>query len=117
MADKTLHDAKVAKKDESYTLIEDIANELRHYREFFRVKSVLCNCDDPYESNFFKFFALNFNAWGLRKLGATCYDGSPVAGQELQLPFFGEKETEKLRTAYRIEITKVPEMKAMGLSI
>jgi len=56
MANKNLHDAKVAKKDEFYTRIEDIANELKHYRDFFRGKSVLCNCDDPYESNFFKFF-------------------------------------------------------------
>jgi len=88
MANKNLHDAKIAKKDEFYTRLEDIAGELKHYREFFRGKSVLCNCDDPYESNFFKFFALNFNAWGLRKLVATCYDGSPVAGQELSL--FGE---------------------------
>lgn len=61
MANNNLHDAKAAKKDEFYTIIEDISNELRHYRDFFRGKSVLCNCDDPYESNFFKFFALNFN--------------------------------------------------------
>ena len=82
MANNNLHAAKAAKKDEFYTRLEDIAAELRHYRDFFRGKSVLCNCDDPYESNFFKFFALNFNSWGLRRLVATCYDGSPVAGRE-----------------------------------
>lgn len=115
MANKKLHDAKVAKKDEFYTQLEDIGNELKHYRDFFRGKSVLCNCDDPYESNFFKFFALNFNAWGLKKLVATCYDGSPVAGNELQLSLFDEdKNTEKLRTAYKIEITEVPDMNGDG---
>lgn len=114
MANKNLQDAKRAKKDEFYTRLEDISNELRHYQEFFRGKSVLCNCDDPYESNFFKFFALNFNAWGLRKLVATCYDGSPVAGNELSLEFDGEEQQKKLRTAYKIEITEVPDMNGDG---
>lgn len=114
MANKNLHAAKVAKKDEFYTCLEDIAAELRHYRDFFRGKSVLCNCDDPYESNFFKFFALNFNSWGLRRLVATCYDGSPVAGRELRLPFPGDEEPKKLRTAYKIVITEVPDMNGDG---
>lgn len=114
MANKNLHAAKVAKKDEFYTRLEDIAAELRHYRDFFRGKSVLCNCDDPYESNFFKFFALNFNSWGLRRLVATCYDGSPVAGRELPLKFADEEEPKKLRTAYKIVITEVPDMNGDG---
>lgn len=114
MANKNLHAAKAAKKDEFYTRLEDIAAELRHYRDFFRGKSVLCNCDDPYESNFFKFFALNFNSWGLRRLVATCYDGSPVAGRELRLPFPDEEEPKKLRTAYKIVITEVPDMNGDG---
>lgn len=114
MANNKLRDARVAKKDEFYTRLEDIGNELRHYRDFFRGKSVLCNCDDPYESNFFKFFALNFNAWGLRKLVATCYDGSPVAGSELPLPFDGVETPRKLRTAYKIEITAVPDLNGDG---
>jgi hypothetical protein len=58
---------------------------MRHYREQFRGKVVFCNCDDPYESNFFKYFALNFNFLGLKKLIATCYNGSPVAGEQLSL--------------------------------
>ena len=114
MANKNLHDAKAAKKDEFYTRIEDISNELRHYRDFFRGKSVLCNCDDPYESNFFKYFALNFNSWGLRRLTATCYDGSPVAGSELRLPFDVETAQAKKRTAHKIVITEVSDINGDG---
>lgn len=114
MANNNLHDAKAAKKDEFYTCIEDISNELRHYRDFFRGKSVLRNCDDPYESNFFKFFALNFNSWGLRRLVATCYDGSPVAGSELRLPFDDYPKPVRLRTAYKIVITEVPDLNGDG---
>jgi len=82
---KNLHDANRAKKDEFYTQLGDIANELKHYKTHFRDKTVFCNCDDPYESNFFKYFALNFNALGLKKLIATCYDGSPVADTQMML--------------------------------
>lgn len=115
MKNSNLHDAKMAKKDEFYTRLEDISNELKHYRDFFRGKSVLCNCDDPYESNFFKFFALNFNAWGLKKLVATCYDGSPVAGKEMPLLLFEEEEEDtKLRIAHKIVITEVPDMNGDG---
>ena len=68
--------AKVAKVDEFYTQLADIENELRHYREHFRGKTVLCNCDDPRISNFFKYFALNFELLGLKRLIATCYKNS-----------------------------------------
>lgn len=71
--------AKRAKNDEFYTQLTDIEKELRHYRGHFKDKTVLCNCDDPFESNFFKFFALNFKRLGLKKLIATCYEGSAVA--------------------------------------
>lgn len=71
--------AKRAKNDEFYTQLTDIEKELRHYREHFRGATVLCNCDDPFESNFFKFFVLNFKRLGLKKLIATCYEGSAVA--------------------------------------
>lgn len=71
--------AKRAKKDEFYTQLTDIEKELCHYRKHFRGKTVLCNCDDPFESNFFKYFVLNFNRLGLKKLIATCYEGSAVA--------------------------------------
>lgn len=71
--------AKRAKNDEFYTQLTDIEKELRHYRKHFRGATVLCNCDDPFESNFFKYFVLNFNRLGLKKLIATCYAGSAVA--------------------------------------
>lgn len=65
--------AKRAKKDEFYTQLDDIAEEVRHYAEHFRGKVVLCNCDDPRISNFFHYFSHNFERLGLRKLVATCY--------------------------------------------
>lgn len=72
-SNNTLQSAISARKDEFYTQLADIENELRHYREHFRDKTVLCNCDDPRISNFFKYFALNFEILGLRKLICTCY--------------------------------------------
>ena len=71
--------AKRAKNDEFYTRLTDIEKELKHYRRHFRGKVVFCNCDDPFESNFFKYFVLNFNRLGLKKLITTCYEGSAVA--------------------------------------
>lgn len=86
MADnKSLKAAATAKKDEFYTQLADIERELRHYRQHFAGKTVLCNCDDPFESNFFKYFVLNFNRLGLKKLIATCYAGSPIANQQISL--------------------------------
>ena len=78
MANRNLNKAKEAKKDEFYTQLEDINNELRHYREHFRGKTVLCNCDDPRVSNFFKYFAYNFEFLGLKKLITTCYKSQDV---------------------------------------
>lgn len=80
-----LTQAKTNKKDEFYTQLKDIENELYHYREFLRGKVVFCNCDDPYESNFFKYFANNFNFLGLKKLICTCYAKSHVAWRQLEL--------------------------------
>lgn len=80
--------AKSAKKDEFYTQYVDIQKEVEAYLEFdadtFRDKVVYCNCDDPFESNFFKYFAANFNRLGLKKLISTSYDGSPIAGEQLR---------------------------------
>lgn len=73
MANSNLNKAKEAKKDEFYAQLEDINNELRHYREHFRGKIVLCNCNDPRVSNFFTYFAYNFEFLGLKKLITTCY--------------------------------------------
>ena len=106
MAQSDLQAAKVAKQDEFYTQLVDIEKELKYYKPHFRGKVVLCNCDDPYESNFFKYFALNFNALGLKKLIATCYNGSPIAGDELPL-LFEIEESEPKKIAYKVEITEV----------
>lgn len=101
----TLGRAKEAREDEFYTQLNDIENELRHYKRHFRGKVVLCNCDDPYESNFFKYFALNFNRLGLKRLIATCYSGSPITGTQLSL--FGEGTDEERRTPYKAVVTTV----------
>lgn len=85
MAEKRdLAAAKLYKKDEFYTQLTDIEKEMRYYRKHFQGKTVLCNCDDPFESNFFKYFVLNFNRLGLKKLIATCYASSPIMGSQLQ---------------------------------
>ena len=73
-----LHAAKKAKKDEFYTQRVDIENELRHYKAHFKGKTVLCNCDDPRQSEFFKYFVENFEKLGLKKLVATCYKSQDV---------------------------------------
>ena len=78
MANVSLNTAKAAKNDEFYTQLSDIENELRHYKEHFRGKTVLCNCDDPRVSNFFKYFALNFEHLGLKRLITTCYKNQDI---------------------------------------
>ena len=103
-----LHDSSRNKQDEFYTNLQLIEDELKHYRAHFKGKRVLCNCDDPYESNFFKYFAMNFNFLGLKKLIATCYDPSPIAGDEL--PLF--EPTAK--RAFKIEITEVADVNGDG---
>lgn len=104
--------AKDAKQDEFYTQLADIENELRHYRPHFKGKTVLCNCDDPYESNFFKYFALNFNKLKLKKLIATCYSGSPITGAQLSL--FGDETEDERRTPYKAVVTTVHDTTGEG---
>lgn len=106
MANKNLHNAKESKKDEFYTQLEDIEKELQHYKEHFAEKVVFCNCDDPYESNFFRYFAMNFNFLKLKKLIATGYAISPIAFKQLSL-FDIEGEKFERNKAYKIEITEV----------
>ena len=113
MARQDLAKAKDAKKDEFYTQLPDIEKELMHYKSYFRDKVVFCNCDDPYESNFFKYFALNFNALGLKKLIATCYNGSPVSGNELLLDF-GDTVDDPKKVAYKVEISEVTDCNGDG---
>ena len=114
MANKNLNAAKAAKKDEFYTQLSDIERELQHYWQHFRGKVVLCNCDDPYESNFFKYFALRFNQLGLKKLICTCYNGSPVTGNELAFHFDGFDDDEPKKIAYKVEITEVKDENGDG---
>ena len=112
----SLNKANKAKNDEFYTQLADIELELKHYRKHFMGKTVFCNCDDPYESNFFKYFAMNFNFLGLKKLVATCYKGSPII--YTQLSMFGEQETitaiESEKKPYKIEITEVTDINGDG---
>ncbi len=91
----------------------DIERELQHHWKHFAGKVVLCNCDDPYESNFFKYFALRFNQLGLKKLICTCYNGSPVQGNELMIDF-GDFEEEPKKVAYKVEITEVKDLNGDG---
>ena len=112
---KSLGAANKAKQDEFYTQLSEIENELKYYRHHFKGKIVLCNCDDPYESNFFKYFAMNFNVLGLKKLICTCYAGSSVT--YTQLSFFDDGEEygkESERTPYVIQITKVEDFNGDG---
>ncbi len=87
-ANRNLHKAKSNKKDEFYTQLVDIENELRHYSEHFRGKVVYCNCDDPRVSNFFHYFAYNFRVLGLKKLITTCYKNQ-------QMDMFSQHDAEK----------------------
>ena len=95
MANSNLTNAKRAKNDEFYTQYADIQKEIEAYVEYdphaFRGKVVYCNCDDPYESNFFRYFVLNFNKLGLKRLITTSYKPSPVANTQLGL--FGDDKT------------------------
>jgi hypothetical protein len=86
-----LRKANKAKNDEFYTQLVDIEKELKYYKEQFKNKVVYCNCDDPFESNFFKYFASNFNALKLKRLIATSYKPSPIANTQLGL--FGDDKT------------------------
>jgi hypothetical protein len=108
--------AKANKQDEFYTQLADIENELKHFRKHFKNKVVLCNCDDPYESDFFKYFVINFRRLKIKKLIASCYSGSPVAGQQLlfsDLEGLSDEEAAE-RRPYKIEITDIPDTNGDG---
>jgi len=95
MANKNLTNAKKAKNDEFYTQFSDIQKEVESYLEYdqntFKGKVVYSNCDDPFESNFFRYFVLNFNRLGLKRLISTSYKPSPVANTQITL--FGDDVT------------------------
>lgn len=84
-----LQAAKNVKDDEFYTTYESIDKELSHYTKHFQGKTVLCNCDDPFESNFCKYFLKNFNYLGLKRLICTSYRGSKVLATQLALVDIG----------------------------
>lgn len=111
MAKRNIDKAKAAKKDEFYTQLEDINNELRHYREHFRGKTVLCNCDDPRVSNFFTYFAYNFEFLGLKKLITTCYKNQNMdlfsknqSEQAVYLVYEGDKNGDHIPNADEIGV-------------
>lgn len=97
----SLNHAFIVKKDEFYTQYEDVAREMVKHREQLKGKTILCNCDDPFESAFFRFFVLHFNKIGLAGLISTCYTGSPIAGQEYPL--------EGNTSAYKAVVNEVPD--------
>lgn len=107
--------AKLDKKNEFYTQYEDIQNELNHYEDKFRDKTILCNADDPFESNFFKFFIKNFNYLGIKRLICTSYQSSPVAYTIFD---YLDDENMKMTNAngYVIDIKEVPMENGRGVS-
>lgn len=111
-----LHMSHNNKADEFYTQLSLIESELKHYKAFFHDKVVLCNCDDPFESNFFKYFAINFNSLGLKKLIATCYATSPIL--YTQLSMFGDdvevRDKKNQKKPYKVEITEVSDENGDG---
>ena len=111
---RNITSAKTNKDDEFYTQLSDIEKELKHYKKYFKDKIVFCNCDDPYESNFFKYFALNFNSLGLKKLICTCYDSSPIVGEQLSLLDLNYKIEKTNKKAYKIVITEIPDSNGDG---
>jgi hypothetical protein len=98
MLQKNLHTAKQQKKDEFYTQLVDIENELKHYKDQFRDKVVFCNCDDPKESNFVKYFSMKFEELGLKKLIATHYKEANLFTQDLpyKLEYSGNKNGNRM---------------------
>lgn len=114
MAHKTLKKAIKAKKDEFYTQLVDIEKEFRHYKSQFKGKIVYCNADDPFESNFFKYLASNFNFLGLKKLIATSYAGSPITGRQLSLFDIKGVKSEKKKEPIKISIEEVKDFNKDG---
>lgn len=107
----SLGKARDAKEDEFYTQLNDISNELKNYKEHFKGKTVLCNCDDPRISNFFHYFSYNFETLGLKKLITTCYKNQERdlfsqnnSEKAIYLEYCGEKSGSKIPTVEEIGI-------------
>ena len=114
---KRLNVSKTNKKDDFYTQLVDIENELKHYTNYFKDKVVYCNCDDPRVSNFFRYFAYNFKRLGLKKLITTCYKNQNIdmfsqkkAERAIALEYSGEFKDNKPE----IDKTKIIELKGDG---
>lgn len=113
-SNRNLHSAKTSKKDEFYTQLSDIERELRHYKDHFRGKVVLCNCDDPRVSNFFHFFSYNFENFGLKKLIATCYKNQDAdlfsqhnSEKAIYLEYTGDKNGDNIPNPEEIGIKEL----------
>jgi hypothetical protein len=113
-SNRNLHSAKTSKKDEFYTQLSDIERELRHYKDHFRGKVVLCNCDDPRVSNFFHFFSYNFENFGLKKLIATCYKNQDAdlfsqhnSERAIYLEYTGDKNGDNIPNPEEIGIREL----------
>lgn len=126
MSNRKLQLAKAAKNDEFYTQYQDIQKEVEKYIEYnpdvFRGKVVYCNCDDPFESDFFKYFANKFKSYSIKKLITTSYVGSPIAQTQLQLPGIGEfsnkkeQPERKNKKAFKIMINNVSDLTEDGIT-
>lgn len=110
-ANSLLSAAKAGRKDEFYTQLSDIEKELRHYRKHFKGKVVYCNCDDPRNSNFFRYFSYNFEKLGLRKLVAACYKNQDAdlfsqneAEQAVYLEYEGDRDGDRIPGPEEIEV-------------
>ena len=124
MANANLSNAKINKQDEFYTQWSDIEKEMNAYIEYdadaFRDKTILLPADDPFESNFFKFFATHFNDYGIKKLIATSYDPSPIVNTQLELSLFDDEQSEieqvanRISSAYCIELNDVSDFDNNG---
>ncbi|MCQ2398886.1 MAG: adenine-specific methyltransferase EcoRI family protein [Clostridia bacterium] len=110
-SNKNLQEAKIKQDDEFYTIYDDIAREVEHYAAAFYNKVVYCNCDNPLESNFAKYFINNFEKLKIKKLFVTCYNGIADA---FQLSFFDEEKAKNNNAnAYKFE--KTPDGETLSL--
>lgn len=116
MANSELQNANKAKKDEFYTTYEDIQKELNYYEGHFEGKTVLCNADDPFESNFAKFFLRNFNYLKLKRLICTSYTTSPVINSQMSIFDMLDGTPSEKGHGYVMDITKVPMKNGRGVS-
>lgn len=89
--------------DEIYTSYQDVERGVKRYKKYFKDKIVFCNCDDPFESAFFQYFARNFKVLDLKELISISYSESPLAQRDLMLFYNGERFR---HDAYRIKLTR-----------